>query len=77
MATKTITLDLEAYDLLSRQKKPGQSFSEVVKEHFGGRKTGRDLLEATQNLRLSPETLDAIEMLIKARRKSIARTPKL
>jgi predicted CopG family antitoxin len=73
MAVKTITLDLEAYDLLARRKRAGQSFSQVVKEHFGRTKTGRDLLEALPQVALSPEALDAVEGQIERRRADAAR----
>ncbi|MGH7410411.1 MAG: antitoxin VapB family protein [Candidatus Methylomirabilis sp.] len=43
MAIKPITIDLEAYEALARHKRKGESFSRVIKEHFGRRSTGRDL----------------------------------
>lgn len=67
MAFKTISLDLEAYERLSRAKKPGQSFSEVVKEHFAPPKVGRDLLAALDRVALSEATLEAVEQQIRAR----------
>jgi predicted CopG family antitoxin len=77
MAVKTITIDLEAYETLSRYNGPGQSFSQVIKQHFGRVRTGRDLLQAIERVSLSPETLDAIEAQIAARSGSPARAPKL
>jgi predicted CopG family antitoxin len=77
MAVKTITIDIEAYEVLSRRKRPGQSFSEVIKEHFGRRHTAADLLRAAPTLRLAPQTLSAIDKQIRARKKDLARAPRL
>ncbi len=76
MAVKTITIDLDAYGILARAKKPGQSFSQVIKERLG-HKTGRDLWGALARGAPSEETLDLIEEQVKARRRSPARGPKL
>lgn len=76
MAVKTITIDLEAYEALARRKRPGQSFSQVIKQHFASGSTGRDLLEAVKRFKLSADTLDAMEAQIRARRRSRARIPK-
>lgn len=77
MAVKTITIDLEAYDILSRRKTPGKSFSEVIKSELGRRRTGRDLRRIVEQLHVSEDTLQAIEDRIKARRRDRARAPKL
>jgi predicted CopG family antitoxin len=77
MAVKTITIDLEAYEALSRLKRKGQSFSEVIKERFGRRKTARDLLAALGKVKVSEETLDNVEGQINLRRRSVAKAPKL
>lgn len=77
MAVKTITIDMEAYELLSRHKREGQSFSQVVKEHFSGAKKGRDLLAVLREVSLSEEALDAIEAQVKGREAHIAKAPEL
>jgi predicted CopG family antitoxin len=77
MAVKTITIDLEAYETLSRHKRKGQSFSEVIKEHFGGRRTARELQAALDTTRVSEEILEGIDRQIRLRRKSPARAPRL
>ncbi|HEY3202855.1 MAG TPA: antitoxin VapB family protein [Thermoanaerobaculia bacterium] len=77
MAVKTITIDLEAYEALARHKRKGDSFSRVIKEHFGRRKTGRDLAALVKTLRLGPDTLTAADELARGRRRSRARAPKL
>lgn len=77
MAVKTITIDMEAYDLLSRSKREGQSFSQVIKEHFSGAKRGRDLKAALREVSLSEETLDAIEAQVRNRAAHVAKAPEL
>jgi predicted CopG family antitoxin len=77
MAVKTITIDLEAYELLSRRKGPGMSFSQVIKVHLGPSKTARGLLATAKASPLDPQVLDAVEALIRTRKTSPARAPKL
>ena len=77
MAVKTITIDVEAYELLSRKKREGQSFSQVIKEHFTGRPTGKDLKAALRGASLSEDALDAIEEQVKAREAHLAKAPEL
>ncbi len=77
MAVKTITLDLEAYEALARHKRKGESFSRVIKEHFGRRKTAKDLLACVRETRLSEETLAATEAVVRARSRDRAKAPRL
>ena len=77
MAVKTITIDIEAYEMLARCKKPGQSFSQVIKERVGARTTGRELWSALEAGVPSEGTLDLIEAQVKTRRRNRARAPKL
>ena len=73
MAVKTITIDLEAYGLLSRHKRTGQSFSQVIKAHFGAQPTAGRLLERIGRVRIGRDALDAADSLVKARRREPAR----
>ena len=77
MAVKTTTIDMEAYGLLSRHKKPGQSFSQVIKEHLGGKHTVRDFRNAVRSVTISESTLDPEDELIKARRRDKIRPVQL
>jgi predicted CopG family antitoxin len=76
MSVKTITIDLEAYGLLARQKRAGQSFSQVIKAHFGPEPTAGRFLTGLRTIRASPEaldTLDAMDRQVRARRLEPAR----
>ena len=77
MAVKTITIDLEAYDTLARHKKPGQSFSQVIKAHFGPRKTVAAFRQALRATFVSEHTLKAVSDVVRSRKKSVARVPTL
>jgi predicted CopG family antitoxin len=77
MAVKTITIDLDAYDALARRKRPGQSFSDVIKERFAEGGTGRDLLEAIRRFALDDDALDRAAEQIRARRRERARVARL
>lgn len=72
MAVKTITIDLEAYGLLSRQKQPGQSFSDVIKAHFGSEPTVARFRALLRTVRMSEDSLDAVDRQVRARRASPA-----
>ena len=77
MAVKTITIDLEAYDALARHKAPGQSFSQVIKQHFGPAKTVAAFRRAVRGIAVSERTLDGIDRAVRNRAKSPARVPTL
>jgi predicted CopG family antitoxin len=73
MAVKTITIDIEAYNLLSRQKQVGQSFSQVIKAHFGSQPTAASFRALVRSLRVTDDALDAMESQVRARTKTPAR----
>jgi predicted CopG family antitoxin len=73
MAVKTITIDLEAYDLLARRKARGQSFSQVIKAHFGRQPTAGDFRALVRRVRVGKDALDAMDAQVARRRREPAR----
>lgn len=76
MAVKTITIDMEAYTLLSRHKEGGQSFSQVIKQHFGPQPTAGRFATLVRSVHLSEAAIDAMDQQVKHRRKDLARAVK-
>lgn len=76
MSVKTITIDLDAYTLLSRRKAEGQSFSEVIKAHFGPQPTAGRFLAHVRGIRVSEPALDAMARQVRARKAEPARAVK-
>ncbi|ANS77953.1 hypothetical protein SGUI_0557 [Serinicoccus hydrothermalis] len=75
MAVKTITIDLEAYERLSRLK-DGTSFSQVIKKYLpAAGSTARDLRAALDASDVSDETLDAVADVVGERRLDAVREP--
>ena len=77
MAVKTITIDIDAYNTLTRFKKPGQSFSQVIKEQLGSVKNASTLIRTLKDITPSEETLDAVDRVVRDRRKNPLKHPKL
>ena len=75
MAVKTITIDMEAYERLSRLK-DGDSFSQVIKKYLPALgSTAGDLLAALDANPVSIETVEAIAAEVEDRRQSPVREP--
>ena len=72
MAVKTITIDMEAYDLLSMEKRSDESFSKVIKRRLRPARTARSLLAALPGCRISEDTLDHTEAVVRSRADSPA-----
>lgn len=74
MAVKTITIDIEAYGLLARGKRDGQSFSQIIKAHFSKAPTAANFRAILGTVRVSEPALDAMERQVRDRKASPART---
>ncbi len=77
MAVKTITIDLEAYDLLSAEKRGDESFSRVIKRRLAPECTARRLLDDLPSLDVAEDALEGIEAQIRGREGSPAESPVL
>lgn len=75
MSVKSVTLDMEAYSLLSSEKRKGESFSKVIKRRLKPRSTATNLLKNSSKFTLSEKTLDEVEKIVADRKKSIREIP--
>ena len=72
MAVKTIAIDMEAYERLSHEKRPGESFSQVIKRVIKeSRMTAGSFLRSVQSITLSDRTLERIEQIVKSREQEL------
>ena len=72
MAVKTITIDLEAYELLAACKRPGESFSRVIKRTLRDeRYTASHLLAHLDEVLLGEDTVMAIKAVVKERERHL------
>lgn len=77
MSVKTITIDMEAYRMLSSHKRTGQSFSQVIKEKLSGGQNGEALLHALETLEVSETFVERLDDVVRSRKKHLAKAPKL
>ena len=63
MATKTITLELDAYEKVKAAKRPGESFSATVRRaRFGpSDSTGKTILASMDELTVRPADREAVK----------------
>lgn len=66
-------MDIEAYEALRRHRRRGQSFSDVIKEHFREGATAATLRRTVERLHLDESTLEALGEAVALRRRSPAR----
>ena len=67
MAVKTITIDMDAYRLLSAEKRGGESFSKVIKRRLRPACTASSLLDALPSCTVSEDALGHMEDVLGSR----------
>ena len=75
MAVKTITIDMDAYELLSEEKRQDESFSKVIKRRLRPARTARSLLAALPDCLLSADALEHTDAVVRSRADSPANSP--
>ena len=73
MAVKTITIDMDAYEILSREKGIDESFSKVIKRKLRYSNTAGRIMANLDKMCPSEKTLSHIEEVLKRRKKSPAK----
>lgn len=69
MATKTITVDLEAYGRLSKAKQGNESFSETIKRVVKSPPDLDAIMRETARRPFSDDFVSAVERIVATRRK--------
>lgn len=72
MAVKTITIDLKSYELLAARKRPGESFSRVIKRTLQDeRHTASHLLDHLDEVLLAEDAVGAVEAVVSERERDV------
>ena len=75
MAVKTITIDMNAYELLNAEKRADESFSKVIKRRLRPARTARSVLAVLHECLLSEDTLANTEAVVRGQADSPALSP--
>lgn len=77
MAVKTITINMEAYELLAGEKRGRESFSRVIRRKFRRAGTAKVLLGRLDEVCLSEIMLQNMDRIVRDRDESPAKSPTL